>query len=126
MTTSISTGKRAVLYVENIASTCADEKIRYYVFKRATANGKEAPKIHRFRVFTKDASKVCGAHLVVDAASAEMLLDRNFWPRPLYARSWSFERYGPTKTPFGLASSTVKAEDGEASSGATNNLSSSQ
>ena len=46
--------------------------------------------------------------LVVDAASAEMLLDRNFWPRPLNALMWNFERYGPTNTPFGLAASIVK------------------
>ena len=35
--------------------------------------------------------------MIVDEASATTVTTRNFWPRPLYARPWNFEKYADSR-----------------------------
>ena len=47
--------------------------------------------IHQCSLFKKE--KTTSARIVVSARDAPILLDKRFWPRPVYTRSWDFERY---------------------------------
>ena len=47
----------------------------------------------QYEFFSKPGSDYDAARLTIDASSRPLLLNRNFWLRPIYSRAWNFEVY---------------------------------
>ena len=86
------TEKRAVLFVGNLKLDAADEHIAAFITQRAATVGKNV-KVHSVKLFQKETTT--SARIVVNSSSTDLLLDRKFWPRPVYTRQWNFEKYVP-------------------------------
>ena len=50
------------------------------------------------------------AHVTVNAGSAHLLMDRAFWPRPVYAREWKFRPPG-SSPPTGKQTDLTSQQD---------------
>jgi len=85
------TRKKKVFYIGSLAKDCTAQKLQDFVERRASATGLTVPKLYNITMFEKNDHKC--ARMIIDAASATTISTRNFWPRPLYARSWNFEKY---------------------------------
>jgi len=81
-----------VLYVGNLDPSTTTEKIKKFISLRAANVMISAPKVYKCGILEKgDSAEACGAHLVVNAESADNLRVRSFWPGRVYARPWIFK-----------------------------------
>ena len=83
--------KKSVLYVGRTSKECSEKQIKEFVLKRAVTIEKRTPTVYAIRIFSKPSSDYNAARLTIDAASRPLLLNRNFWPRPIDSRAWNFE-----------------------------------
>ena len=101
------TRKKKVMYIGALVKDCTSRKLQDFVERRASATGLTVPKIYDIHMFEKN-DHSC-ARMIVDAASATTVTTRNFWPRPLYARPWNFEKYANSRL-APLAGATSEGE----------------
>lgn len=85
--------KKSVLYVGRISKECTEKQIEEFVLRRAVTIEERTPTVYAIRIFSKPGSDYNAARLTIDASSRPLLLNRNFWPRPIYSRAWNFEAY---------------------------------
>ena len=83
--------KKSVLYVGNLNVGCSENNLLEFVQIRAQKIGEKAPQIFNVKMFEPKNELRC-ARLTVAKSDAVLLRSSNFWPRPIYARSWNFDR----------------------------------
>ena len=81
-------GKKCELYVGNVKAHIDEESLEKYILLRAKRLDKKVI-IHKIRIFQKD--KLWAARITINYAAADLLRNRAFWPRPLYARDWDYD-----------------------------------
>ena len=83
--------KLKALYVGNLGADASSEKLSTYVSQRSSSLG-EKIEVDRCSLTEKASGKEWrGAHIVVPARCAKVLLKKSFWPKPVYARHWVFQ-----------------------------------
>ena len=84
--------KKKVLFVGNLRTDVTEDCLQTFIAQRLSAASPSVTvAIHQCSLFKKE--KTTSARIVVSARDAPILLDKRFWPRPVYTRSWDFERY---------------------------------
>ena len=83
--------KKSVVFVGNLLRDASPEQLARFVECRSSELKTPPIKILDCKVFQKQKSS--SARLVVHASCSKTLLDRRFWPRPLYSRQWNFDKY---------------------------------
>ena len=83
--------KKSVLYVGNLNVGCSVNNLLEFVQIRAQKIGEKAPQIFNVKMF-EPKNELRFARLTVAKSDAVLLRSSNFWPRPIYARSWNFDR----------------------------------
>eukprot|EP00117_Sycon_ciliatum_P012231 scpid83950/ scgid2699/ len=81
--------RRAVVFVGNLSSTCTMEGLTEFVHRRSVAATGNIIDVHSCNVHTAASGKV-SARVTIDAACLATVTSANFWPRPLYCRTWKF------------------------------------
>ncbi|XP_065197709.1 uncharacterized protein LOC135829232 [Sycon ciliatum] len=81
--------RRAVVFVGNLSSTCTMEGLTEFVHRRSVAATGNIIDVHSCNVHTAASGKV-SARVTNDAACLATVTAANFWPRPLYCRTWKF------------------------------------
>ena len=95
--------KKCVLYIGRVSKSCTEQQLEHFILQRAEHVGEKAPKVYATKIFSKsDDNDFNAARIVVDYASSQLILTRNFWPRPLYSRRWNFDRATPSSETEGL------------------------
>ena len=82
--------KQKALYVGNLRDDATAEGVALYVRERSQELGEEILEPSCSLVETSSSKEFLGAHLLVPAKSANLVMRRSFWPKPAYARSWKF------------------------------------
>ena len=84
--------KKKVLFVGNLRSDVMEDGLKTFIAQRlSTSSLSMTVAISQCSLFKKEQST--SARIVVNARDASILLDERFWPRPVYTRSWNFEKY---------------------------------
>ena len=84
--------KKKVLFGGNLRTDVTEDFLQTFVAQRLSAASPSVTvAIHQCSLFKKE--KTTSARIVVSARDAPILLDKRFWPRPVYTCSWDFERY---------------------------------
>ena len=81
--------RRAVVFVCNLNSTCTMESLTEFVHRRSVAATGNIIDVHSCNVYTAASGKV-SARVTIYAACLATVTSANFWPRPLYCRTWKF------------------------------------
>ena len=81
--------RRAVVFVGNLSSTCTMEGLTEFVQRRSVAATGDIIDVHSCNVHTAASGKV-SARVTIHAACLATVTSANFWPRPLYCRTWKF------------------------------------
>jgi len=79
--------KRAVLYVGNLEEDLTKEKTTLYIAVRAKRAGSTV-NLHSVDMLK---GKIYGARIEVDETDVDLLMNKYFWPRPMYCRRWTFK-----------------------------------
>ena len=86
--------KKKVLFVGNLRSDVTEVGLKTFIAQRlSTSSPSMTVAISQCSLFKKEQST--SARIVVNARDASILLHKRFWPRPVYTRSWNFEKYSP-------------------------------
>ena len=84
--------RRRFLFVGNLSSNVAEDGLKTFIAQLfSTSSPSMTVAISQCSLFKKE--KSTSARIVVNARDASFLLDQRFWPRPVYTRSWNFEKY---------------------------------
>ena len=86
--------KRAVIFVGNLSASCTEDSLKKFVTCRSSAVGRKIDA-HNCSLHVSKEEKV-SARVCVDADAMPTIMSENFWPRPLYARSWKFAKRDET------------------------------
>ena len=86
--------KKKVLFVGNLRSDVTEVGLKTFIAQRlSTSSPSMTVAISQCSLFKKEQSN--SARILVNARDASILLDMRFWPRPVYTRSWNFEKHSP-------------------------------
>eukprot|EP00117_Sycon_ciliatum_P029115 scpid83290/ scgid23265/ len=87
--------KRVVVFIGNLSSQCNDQRLSEFITTRSTAVH-QTVAVHDCSVRENKKGMMTG-RVTVDADALPTVTSVNFWPRPLYAREWTFheKRHGP-------------------------------
>ena len=89
--------KKSVLYIGNLSSSTSEESLRKFIERRSESVCISPPRIYNCRVFSDQSKErpnhnlVVGARITVPASAQNIVMNRTFWPRPVYARPWIFK-----------------------------------
>lgn len=83
------------LYVGKLRRDATSESVSAFVSERLESLGVRETE-NRCSLLEKSSNEFVGAHLTVHAKWAHLVLDRRFWPKPVYARPWNFKTTSPT------------------------------
>ena len=79
------------LYVGNLRADMCEGNLVKFVTNRCISAGISDVVVASCSTLQKSARSFHGAHLVVGEHLADTLLDKSFWPRPVYSRNWKFK-----------------------------------
>ena len=85
---------RAVIFVGNLSASCTEGSLKKFVTCRSSAVGRKIDA-HNCSLHVSKEEKV-SARVCVDADAMPTIMSENFWPRPIYARSWKFAKRDET------------------------------
>ena len=87
--------KRVVVVIGNLSAQCNDQRLSEFITTRSTAVH-QTVAVHDCTVRENKKGMMTG-RVTVDADALPTVTSVNFWPRPLYAREWTFheKRHGP-------------------------------
>lgn len=91
--------RRSVVYVGNLSTTCTAESLQQFIGRRCQSLGLGDICVHNCSMHTAKESGRVSARLTVDASRLTSVTDTNFWPRPVYCRSWKFSDTTKGHTP---------------------------
>ena len=84
--------KNKVLFIGNLRSDVTEDGLKTFIAQGlSTSSPSMTVAISQCSLFKKE--QPTSARIVVNARDASILLDERFWPRPVYTRSWNFEKY---------------------------------
>ena len=87
---------KPVLFVGNLPSEIDKDSLAQFIQKRAASAGvTPSIKMHNCNIVTKqqeDGSTSATARITVSQSYNDVLCDKMFWPRPVYARKWIFRQ----------------------------------
>ena len=92
------TPPKAVIYIGNLSPETTEESLERFISRRSESVGVKVPTVFNCRIYqakttdSERASAASGARITVPMDSADVLIDRSFWPRPAYARYWVFSQ----------------------------------
>ena len=83
---------KSVLFVGNLPSEIDEDRLTQFIQKRAASAGvTHSIKMHNCSIVTKqqeDGLTSATARITVSQSYDDILSDKMFWPRPVYARKW--------------------------------------
>lgn len=100
------TPRKKALFIGNLRQDMTKEELEEFVALRSSEAGHDV-RVLNCSISQSQTTGHMTAHLTVDAALASLLLDRAFWPRPVYACLWKFKQQIPPSQPTGTSDSLL-------------------